>query len=287
MATRRPVVAGMFYPADAADARRQVEQALRQAKNAELPGPIYGGIVPHAGWAFSGPTAAHLFHALSQRPAPQTFVLFGAVHRWGVPGAGVYPEGSWQTPLGTLEVDQELAEALLRLGEGVVARAPQAHEGEHSIEVQLPFLKQLYADARILPIAMPPLRIAMDVGRLVAQAAQATGRHAVAIGSTDLTHYGPRYGMAPAGTGQAALDWMHRNDRRMIDLIVAMRPEDVLNEAEGHYNACGAGAVAAAITFAQACGAQSGVLLAYTTSHEVMPLGQPSDMVGYAAVAFC
>jgi MEMO1 family protein len=291
MAARYPVVAGTFYPADEARARREVQHALQQAGAgagcANLPGPIRAGIVPHAGWAFSGVTAAHLFRALGDQDPPETFILLGAVHRWGVEAASVYPSGSWQTPLGRLRIDEQLAEAVLGIGGNALVRAPQAHQDEHSIEVQLPFIQHLYPEAMMLPIAVPPTSGAPKVGRLLSQAAQNLGRQAIAIGSTDLTHYGPRYGMAPAGAGEAALEWIHRNDRRIIDRMLEMRADEVLSEAESHHNACGAGAIAAAIAFAQNTGANKGILLDYTTSHEVMPMGAARDMVGYAAVAFC
>jgi AmmeMemoRadiSam system protein B len=107
----------------------------------------------------------------------------------------------------------------------------------------------------------------------------------VSVGSSDLTHYGPRYGMAPVGTGQKALDWTRENDQRILDLIVQMRPQDVVEEAGSHYNACGAGAIAAAMGFAAESGATQGRILHYTTSYDVMPMGRPADMVGYGAVA--
>ena len=287
MAIRHPVVAGTFYPGDEAGARREVQRTLQQAKMVELPGPIRAGVVPHAGWSFSGVTAAHFFRALGGQEPPDTFILLGAVHRWGVDAAAIYPSGRWQTPLGRIRIDEPLAEEAVYLGANTFARAPEVHDDEHSIEVQIPFIQHLYPEALILPVAVPPESEAQKVGRLLAQAAEGLGRRAVAVGSSDLTHYGPRYGMAPAGTGEAALEWTHRNDRRIIDWMLEMRADEVLREAEAHHNACGAGAIAAAIAFAQHTGANKATLLAYTTSHEVMPMGAPSDMVGYAAVAFC
>jgi hypothetical protein len=185
-----------------------------------------------------------------------------------------------------MSIDDALAAALLGLLHGLVIDWPAAHAQEHSIEVQLPFIQHLFPDARILPVAVPPLDTAPEVGRQVAQVARTLGRRAVAVGSSDLTHYGPRYGMAPAGTGQAALDWTHANDRALLDLAVQLRAEEIVPEARVHHNACGAGAIAAAIAFAVELGATQGTLLHYTTSHEVMPTGRPSDMVGYGAVAF-
>ena len=111
------------------------------------------------------------------------------------------------------------------------------------------------------------------------------GRQAPAIGSSDLTHYGPRYGMAPAGTGQQGIEWTKANDRRLLDLVVQMRADEIVVEARAHHNACGAGAIAAAMAYAAELGASRGLVLEHTNSYEAMPLGAPSDHVGYAAVA--
>ncbi|NLD43926.1 MAG: AmmeMemoRadiSam system protein B [Chloroflexi bacterium] len=283
---RIPTVAGMFYPAGEAACRREVEAFLR-AVDAEAPErPIRAGLVPHAGWAYSGATAAHVFSVLAQQQAPETVILFGAVHSWGVSRPSVYPDGSWRTPLGPLAVDAELAVRLLAEGAGVVVGSADAHADEHSIEVQLPFVRHLFPEALILPIAVPPVGDAAQVGAVAAAAVRALGRRAVALGSTDLTHYGPRYGMAPAGVGQPGLRWARDNDARMLDLAVDLADDKVLAEARGHHNACGAGAVAAAIRFSRALGATQGQLLDYTTSYDVMPEGMPSDLVGYGAVIY-
>lgn len=286
MPVRYPTVAGMFYPGQAADCREQVQECLRDAPPADFLRPIYAGVVPHAGWAYSGPTAARVFAAVAAQGAPDTFVLFGAVHHWGVSRAALYGSGSWQTPLGDLPIDAELAAEMLRANGDLLVDQPHAHADEHSIEVQLPFVKYLFPQAHILPIATPPEVHTEQVGRAAARAAQALGRSAVAIGSSDLTHYGPRYGMAPAGTGEAGLRWARANDARLLDLAVQLKAAEVLHEAETHYNACGAGAIAAAIGFALEMGASEGRLLEYTTSYDAQPQGRPSDLVGYGAVVF-
>ena len=285
MAIRYPIVAGMFYPGDKASCRRQLEECLQGAQAVDVPQPILGGVVPHAGWTYSGPTAGRVFAAIQAQGAPETFVLFGAVHSWGVSGASVYSAGSWRTPLGDLAIDEELAQEALKVS-SLLADRPQAHSEEHSIEVQLPFIQHLFPSARILPIAVPPLTEAPEVGHEVARAVRQLGRKAVAVGSSDLTHYGPRYGMAPVGVGERALEWTKQNDARLLDLVAALRAPEVLAEARAHHNACGAGAIAAAIGFAAELGASKGVLLQYTTSHEVLPMGRPSDFVGYGAVVF-
>jgi len=302
MPLRYPIVAGMFYPGDKTACRRQLEECLRggqapdfdRGQALDVPQPILGGVVPHAGWTYSGPTAGRVFAAVkAQAPiasigaqgAPETFVLFGAVHSWGVSGASLYGAGSWRTPLGDLAIDEELAQEALKASK-LLADRPQAHAEEHSIEVQLPFIQYLFPEARILPIAVPPSADAPEVGREVARAVRQAGRKAVAVGSSDLTHYGPRYGLAPSGVGDRALQWSKQNDARLLDLVVALRAEEVLAEAQAHHNACGAGAIAAAIGYAAELGASKGTLLQYTTSHEVLPMGRPTDFVGYGAVVF-
>lgn len=284
MSIRTPSVAGSFYPGNALEAKRQIQDMMQQA-TVEVQGRVVGGIVPHAGWIFSGPTAAHLFRALQSQQPPETVILFGAVHRWPLSAPALYGSGAWRTPLGDVAVDSALADALL-LADPRFGDHPSAHEGEHSIEVLVPFIQRLWPQARILPIAMPPLPTAPALGRVVARAAQELGIRAVAIGSTDLTHYGPSYGMAPAGVGQRGLEWAKGNDRRLLELLVDMRADEVLTEAERHANACGAGASAAAIGFALEAGAIRGLLLHHTTSHETYPMGRPTDLVGYGAVAF-
>ncbi|NLD74576.1 MAG: AmmeMemoRadiSam system protein B [Chloroflexi bacterium] len=283
---RPATFAGMFYPAGEAACRREIEAYLSAAEPDALGKPIIGGVVPHAGWVYSGLTAAHVFRALQGQPAPETVIVFGAVHSWGVPGPSLSATGQWQTPLGPLAIDEELAATLLAEGEGTLADRPDAHTQEHAIEVQLPFIKYLFPTVRILPIATPPLASAARAGEHVARAVQALGRRAVVLGSTDLTHYGPRYGIAPVGVGEAGLRWAHENDARLLEKAVGMDADGVMAEAQAHHNACGPGAVAATIRTAAGLGATEGHLLHYTTSHDVMPQGQPTDLVGYGAIVY-
>jgi len=286
MTARYPVVAGMFYPGETKTCRRQVTECLEAAALPEITGSVLGGVAPHAGWTFSGPTAARTLLALGALEPPETIILFGAVHRWGVDQPCLYGAGAWHTPLGDVQIDQELATGILAASSGLALDRPDAHDDEHSIEVQLPFIKHLYPQTRILPIAMPPVLDAIRMGRTSAIVARQLGRRAVAVGSSDLTHYGPRYGFAPVGVGDRALAWTHENDARLLDLVENLRADDVIAETRAHHNACGAGAIAAAIAFAAELGAKQGLRLHYTPSHEVMPMGRPTDMVGYGAVVF-
>jgi len=285
MPVRQPAVAGQFYPAGRAECVRMIESALPDQLPDDLPEEILGGVVPHAGWAYSGPTAARTYAAVRARTTPDTFVLFSAVHRWGAARPAVYARGAWATPLGEVSVDTALARDVLQEGEGILVDAPEAHAGEHSAEVQAPFIQHLFPRAHILPILVPANEHAVPAGEIVARVIARTEKRVVSIGTSDLTHYGAMYyGFAPAGTGEKALAWVRQNDRRIIDLIVALEAEKIVPETSAHHNACGGGALAATVAVARSLGAEEGLLLAYTTSHDVAPRGPASDFVGYAAL---
>lgn len=290
MQTRKPIVAGQFYP-DRHDACvDEINDCLKQAVMSEsLPETIVAGIVPHAGWAFSGPLAAMVFSAVKQQHEKvHTFVIFGAAHSYFGKSPAVYGSGSWTTPLGEIVIDEGLADAILSTDTAV--SSPDAHKSEHSIEVQVPFIQYLFAGAKILPILVPPTKQAVTLGRVVGDIISADReRKIVCIGSTDLTHYGPHYGFTPMGTGSDALQWASEvNDRQFIDLALELEPEKMLSGAAESCNACGAGAAAAAAAAAKKLGKTKGLLLAHTNSNEIMlRMGSSSaDSVGYAAIVF-
>jgi hypothetical protein len=290
MLIREPVVAGQFYPATSASCTREIEALLPREAPEEAPERPVAGIVPHAGWVFSGATALRVLDAIRRRRTPRTFVLFGAVHS-PIRASAVFSHGGWQTPLGLVEVDERLAGEVLARAGHLLQDNPVAHENEHSLEVQLPFIRHLFPEARIVPISVLPTPQAAEIGRLAAQAIQGLAADAVCLGSTDLTHYGPAYGFAPKGFGAAALRWVREeNDRRMVDLMSRLDAEAVVEEAREHLNACGAGAVAATLAAARELGAAKGYVLRYTTSADVMrdEMGRTdsSATVGYAGVVF-
>ncbi|MCX5645275.1 MAG: AmmeMemoRadiSam system protein B [Phycisphaerae bacterium] len=290
MQIRKPMVAGQFYPDDRETCLAQIHECLpTEVPQEGLPEPLVGGLVPHAGWTFSGALAALVFCAIQRgRGAVGTFVIFGAAH--GYFGAQPVVDGSeaWDTPLGRTRIDESLRQTLLDSGAAVVDSS--AHRSEHSIEVQVPFLQHLFPDARLLPILVPVNNSALKLGRTLAEKTQGSDTTVVFIGSTDLTHYGPHYGFTPMGIGSEALHWASDvNDRQFIDLALGLEPERLLASALENGNACGPGAAAAAISAAQRLGAHKGVLLAHTNSNEVMlrEMGTAGrDSVGYAAIVF-
>lgn len=275
-----------FYPGDPSACRQSIQDLVAGIElPASLPQERLGGMVPHAGWIYSGRTAAHLWLALadSEYP-PETLVLLGAVHVPGVKQAAVWSGDAWETPLGDVEIDRDLAAELVAgCGGGVIVQ-PKAHEGEHSLEVQLPFIRELLPETRIVPIAVPPDGRAPGLGHRIAVILRASGRKVAVVASSDLTHYGERYGFTPAGVGRHALAWGRENDRKLVDLVLGMEPASVLAEADAHKNACGPGAIAAGLAIAADLGARRSVLLHQCSSADSRPHEIPNMFVGYASI---
>ena len=291
MQTRKPIVAGQFYPGQNESCIDEINQYIDAGTLPDLlPETIVAGIVPHAGWTFSGSLAALVFSAIKQQNEKvHTFVIFGAAHGYFGQSPAVYDRGSWTTPLGEVAIDEELADAVLSAGTAV--REPNAHRAEHSIEVQVPFIQYLFGGAKILPIIVPPTKQAVVLGNSIGQIINKDEhKKIVCIGSTDLTHYGPRYGFTPMGVNANALKWADNvNDQKFIDSALKLEPEDLLADAAENCNACGPGAAAAAIAAAKQLGKTEGLLLAHTNSNEIMlrNMGTTSaDSVGYAAIVF-
>lgn len=291
MQTRKAIVAGQFYPGQHESCVDQINECLEARPLSEpLPETIYGGVVPHAGWAFSGSLASMVFWAIKQQHEKvNTFVIFGATHSFLGSDPAVCNRGVWQTPLGEIFIDDELADAVVA-GSPAVAD-PHAHLSEHSIEVQVPFIQYLFPGAKILPVMVPPVEQAIELGTKVGEiVAERQDKKIVCLGSTDLTHYGPRYGFIPKGTGQEALKWAQDvNDKEFIGLALELKPAELLANAAKNGNACGPGATAATVAFAKEMGCERGRLLAQTSSSEVIQekMGTTStDSVGYAAIIF-
>jgi AmmeMemoRadiSam system protein B len=292
MEIRKPVVAGQFYSGSNAACLAEVHQCIDDGGSFihDLPHSIAGGIVPHAGWTFSGDLAGAVFSAIKRANGDvDTFVIFGAVHCFMGQKPAVYDHGSWQTPIGAVDIDAELAGDIVAGSEGVSDLA--VHGGEHSIEVQIPFIQAIFPEAKIVPVMVPPRLGAVELGAKVGQIiAQESKKRIVCIASSDLTHYGPRYGFCPAGVGQAGVRWAKEvNDVGFIELALEMKPDELLANGMDNTSACGPGAVAAAVAAVKELGKGRGVLLGHTDSNEIMvhKYGESSDeSVGYAGIVF-
>lgn len=294
--TPRPAYqAGRFYPASA-DACRKKMQSLGRPPGPEGFGArAVAAVVPHAGWDYSGRTASLVYDAIrASRPGggPETFVFFATCHVPWVRLPSVDPEGTWHSPMGDVAIDEALARAFIEEAGDGVASDPRAHDRDHAIEVQLPFVLARWPGARVVPVAVPWTAGGGPLGEALARAVKRTARDIVACASSDLTHYGlDFYGWAPKGEGAGAYEWARTNDRALLDRVLALDPQGVVDAAQRDKSACGPGAIAAVTGYARAVGATRGALIHYTTSHEARLEGEdlgevtaPANWVGYGGV---
>lgn len=278
MTMRRRALPRGWYPASADDCSREIAEFVRGFVAPE--GRWIGGVAPHAGWTFSGRAAARVVSTLAKSTQPDRIVVYGG-HLPANSDPVIYVEEAWETPLGTVELDEEMAEELARRGEATRA-TPRF--SDNTVEVLLPFVKRYFPDTIVLAVHAPSSKTAITLGAAVDKLLREKSLSAAFLGSADLTHYGPNYGFAPKGTGAAAVEWVkNENDRSLIDKALALDAQGLLEDARNRHNTCSAGPIAAVIASVQEHGVAAGNLLEYYTSYDVMP---NSSFVGYAAIVY-
>ncbi len=277
---REPAVAGSFYPDDPEELATMVDSFLEAVQDTD--GEPIALIVPHAGYVYSGWVAAYAFRQL-EGVAYNTIVVIGPNHRHATfQDISVYAQGAFQTPLGLIPVDEEVAQALLDMDERIVFE-PDVHAAEHSIEVELPFLQRIYQDLKIVPIVMgQPTEEKVEI--LTEALVEALGdRKALIIASSDMSHYPP-------------YDEAVRVDSATLAALETMDPQAVLSAIRGSMTdgipnlgtcLCGEGPVLTAMKVAHLLGANQVTVLKYANSAD-SPLvtGDRSQVVGYGAVMF-
>jgi hypothetical protein len=229
-----------------------------------------GLICPHAGYVYSGPVAASSFYELAIDGKPDTVVLLGPNHTGYGSGLALMREGIWRTPLGDVEVDSEISDAILH-ETNIVDVDEVAHRYEHSIEVQLPFLQFLYGNAfKIVPICylMQDYKSALEIGRALTESLN--GTNTVVIASSDMTHY--ESAKTAGAKDQAAL-------KAVTDLNAKRFYETVETQ---NITACGYAPITSLITYGVGVRAKA-QLLNYHNSGDIT--GDHSSVVGYAAVS--
>ncbi|MFZ5564952.1 MAG: AmmeMemoRadiSam system protein B [Thermodesulfobacteriota bacterium] len=282
MNVRPATYAGSWYPDTAAECKRQIKAFLAEKV---IDPPAFepcGAIVPHAGWVYSGGIACRALSLLKGGRMPDTVVIFGQ-HLYPKSSPRILPEGGMATPLGVLAVDEDLAGKLM---DRFAFQAESVHHfaPDNTIELQLPFIKYFFPDAKIVPVGVPPDAMAVEIGRFAVQAAHDLGLCLKVAGSTDLTHYGAHFGLTHYGFGEAAHRQVRDNeDRRIIERMLAMDPHRIIEEALSSHNACCSGAVAAAIAAGREMGAATAAQTEYATSYDKSP---GDSFVGYAGIVF-
>ncbi len=271
---RQAAVAGSWYPGTAAALTREVDRHLGGVP--ALPeGDIVAVIAPHAGIMYSGPVAAYAYQALRGRVF-DVAVLLGPSHYVAFDGVAVADEQAFETPLGLIPVDRDLAAALLAASPFLHPR-PSAHAREHSLEMQLPFLKRVLPDVPIVPLVMGFQSRETIEATAGALARTLRGRRALLVASTDLSHY------FDARTAA-------KLDGRVAELIGRFDVDGLFDEFErypeherGRFVACGGGPALALLRAARALGARDARVLRYANSGDVS--GDYSAVVGYLAAA--
>jgi AmmeMemoRadiSam system protein B len=275
--------AGSWYPDKSSDCKRIIEEFIEQSLTCpDKTREPAGGILPHAGWVFSGKTACNVIQCLSERTTPDTVIIFGRHLHPGSPNY-LMTGDMWDTPLGPLEIDHEFASSIADAFPFSIETANH-YEPDNTIELQLPFIKYFFPQTMIFPVGLPPKPASLEIGKKITETGQNLNRNMLIIGSTDLTHYGYNYGYTPKGIGREAVDWVkNENDRKIIDRILAMDAEGVINDSLQNHNACCGGAVAAAIAAVKQIGATTASMLSYHTSYDIRP---DSSFVGYTGIVF-
>ena len=264
---REPAVAGAFYPAGEDQLLAMLDELV--AGGERITGAL-GAVSPHAGYVYSGRAAGALFASVE---VPETVVVLGVNHRGIGAKYGLYDEGAWLTPLGEVEIDRDLAEAI-KSEAGFVVSDVSSHVHEHSIEVQVPFLQYARKDVRVVPISIGENDYAQLValGKAIAAAVRAVGREVLVLASSDMTHY------------ESAVD-AERKDRIAIERMLALDEEGLWRVVRSQgISMCGVAPATAAIAAVRELGADDARLVQYTTSGEVT--GDYNEVVGYAALAF-
>nr|WP_321350871.1 AmmeMemoRadiSam system protein B [uncultured Methanoregula sp.] len=260
MKMRTCAVAGMFYPRDPSHLEQLLETFFGETRPEASP---IGIVSPHAGYVYSGKVAAHAFGAIDP-DFSGTFVLIGPSHRGYLSSVSEIP---WETPLGIVDTDSEFVRAL------DIETDEFSHRDEHSLEVQVPFIKYRFPRARIAPVMMgqQDYTSAKRLGERIVSAIKGTRRDVRIVASSDFSHYVP---------AEKAI----RDDSYAIEPLKTLDTIEFYRRiAERGVTACGYGPIAAMVTACSSLGATTARLLRYATSGDVT--GDNKAVVGYAAIA--
>ncbi|HET7737448.1 MAG TPA: AmmeMemoRadiSam system protein B [Tepidiformaceae bacterium] len=268
MATRAPAVAGTFYEGSPERLRAQVDACSAGNRISDPPEPFIAGVVPHAGLMYSGHVAAAFYDSVA---LPSKFIILCPNHTGLGHVAAINREGSWETPLGEVPVDTELADALMSRTR-LLAEDWRAHAREHSLEVQLPFLQRKLARFTFVPICLATHRLELceEVGRAVADVVRSSAEPVAILASSDLNHY------------EDQKETM-RKDSLAIDAVLKLDPEELWRVVkEFDVSMCGFIPTTAMLFAARELGASGARLLKHATSGDINR--DYSQVVGYAAI---
>ena len=270
---RKPVFAGSFYPADKVRLGSLINGYMKEAeqKSKKTPGQILGIIAPHAGYEYSGKVAAYAYSEIKGK-SYKTVIIIGSSHRVPFRGIAIYPEGSWETPLGTVTIDHEMAQAIMKDCK-MVKTFPAAFEREHSHEVQIPFLQKALARFKIVPLVTGAMdsddyRIFADT---LASIIRRNPEKVLIVASSDMSHF-------------HSYDAANKMDKVTLENIAALDVDSLRRHLQKEDSElCGAQGVLLLMMLARQMNAKA-TILNYANSGDVTK--DRSRVVGYCSVAF-
>jgi AmmeMemoRadiSam system protein B len=273
---RFPAVAGQFYPGEREELSQMIDEFLENAKIPKIEGEIFGILVPHAGYIFSGPVAAYSYKAIEGKNFGAV-ILIGDSHYEYFDGVSVWDKGEWETPLGKVKVDEELAKEIMNFSKRFFVK-DSAHLFEHSLEVQIPFLQKVLKNFKILPLIFGSedkdwKELAKAILKLMEK------KKILIVASTDLSHY-PPYEIAIEA------------DKRTIEGILSSDPEKFKEKIETLKKffpdvdtfACAQDTIKTILEISKNLKGKA-ELLKYQNSGDTI-YGEKSQVVGYCAIAF-
>ncbi|MCF7907664.1 MAG: AmmeMemoRadiSam system protein B [Candidatus Omnitrophica bacterium] len=262
---RKPAVSGQFYPSDKRDLEATID-GFKPKRNNKI--SAKGIILPHAGYAYSGRVAVE---TISRVLAKKKLILLGPNHTGLGEKFSLWGKGKWETPLASINIDEELSKRILGTG-SLIAEDKLAHQHEHSLEVQLPILYRFFGQFSFVPIACQQASLAnyRKVAAQICQAIKAQEDEVLFIASTDLTHYEPDI------TARV-------KDRTVIEAIINLDEEELLNKVKAKgITMCGVAPVAILLCCLKAVGAKKAEVCLYQTSGDAG--GDKTSVVGYVGM---
>ncbi|MFC2035578.1 MEMO1 family protein [Chloroflexota bacterium] len=265
MLIRNPVVAGQFYPGTTEQLSSMIEGLVDKGAEQE---EVIGLVSPHAGYIYSGLVAGA---TISRIKFKDTFIIMGPNHTGSGKPFSIMTEGVWKTPLGEVEIDSELGKRVLAAS-SYLQEDHIAHEYEHSIEVQLPFLQYFKSEVKLVPIVLANAESAIynEIGKGLAKAIKELNREVVIIASSDMTHY-------------ESQESAHRKDTQAIEAILDLNEEELLKRVQGlDISMCGYAPVVSLISAVKELGVEKAELVRYQTSGDIS--ADYTSVVGYAGI---
>jgi hypothetical protein len=259
---RSSAVAGSFYPESAKTLERDIDALLEQAVAPNSSGNVLGIVSPHAGYMYSGLTAAHAYKAV-KGVAYDAVIIVGPSHHEYFQGVSIYPGSGYRTPLGTVPIHDEFRSAIVR-EEKRIFLSVAGHRAEHSVEVQIPFLQRTLGSFLFVPIVMGDQTIELCENLAEAISTAVFGHNVLLVASSEAVSL----------------------DRRVIQMVEAYDPIRLMERLDRHeMEACGGGPIVAVMLAAQKLGANKGRVIQYCNSGDVT--GKKDAVVGYLSAMFC